>query len=146
MIIRYATLDDVSWIVDRVGEDMFSLLGETDLYDKDYLYEFIPQVIEDGIVLVAERAMEPIGCIAGMLSPILFNPQKVALNEIFWWVAEEHRGSSAGAKLLLAFEQDGIALEVDYINMSIMHNTKLNTDALEKRGYVYKESSYVRRV
>jgi hypothetical protein len=146
LIIRYATLDDVSWIVDRVGEDMFSLLGETDMYDKDYLHEFIPQVIEDGIVLVAERAMEPIGCIAGILSPILFNPHKVSLTEIFWWVAKEHRGSSAGAKLLLAFEQDGIALKVDFINMSIMHNTKLSTGALEKRGYLYKESSYVRRV
>ena len=146
MIIRYATLDDVSWIVGLVAADMQSLMGESDLYDLDYLQTFVPYLIEDGVVLVAEKEGIPVGCIAGILTPILFNPHKTALNEVFWWVAEEHRGSSAGAKLLLAFEQDGIALEVDFINMSIMHNTKLSTGALEKRGYLYKESSYVRRV
>ena len=146
MIIRYATLDDVSWIVELVAADMQSLMGESDLYDLDYLQTFVPYLIEDGVVLVAEKVGSPVGCIAGILAPILFNPHKMALNEVFWWVAEEHRGSSAGAKLLLAFEQDGIALEVDFINMSIMHNTKLSTGALEKRGYLYKESSYVRRV
>ncbi len=144
---RKATIKDINWIVSVLAKDMFSLLGEEELPDYEYLKEtFLPILINTGICIIAEQDNIQIGCIGGLTHPILYNPNKKSLTELFWWVREESRGTSVGAKLLLLFEGAGLDIKVDYINMSIMPNTVLNKDSLIKRGYIHKESSYVRKI
>ena len=144
MKIVQATLEDVDWIVDVVVTDMTTLHGAESMVDVDYLREgFIPYIVEHGLIIVAKDDDTPVGCIGGIVTPALYHPTKKVLTELSWWVREDYRQGSVGARLLATFEASAKNMQADFINMSILPNTGLNTRALEKRGYIHRESSYL---
>lgn len=147
MIIRKATLEDLDFIMSEVADDMFARQGDLDLRDNEYMStKLIPFVITEGVCLIAEKDGELVGSIAGLVVPTLYNPNKTNLAEIWWWVKEKHRSGSVGAKLLFMFEIEAEEKEVDYITMSILPTTQLNTEAFAKRGYEVKEYAYGRKM
>lgn len=60
-----------------------------------------------GVVLVAEKENELIGIIMGMITPMTWLPQHRILHELIYWVDEEHRGSTAGYRLLAQYVKCG---------------------------------------
>lgn len=140
-MIRKAILEDIDWIT-HASYDMCHLLGNTELYNPNYLANtFIPYIIENGIVFVDDKEQ---GVIGGIVTPHMYNPDKKILMELMWWVHEGKRGSSLGYRLLKMFEEEGIKSEVDYIQMSLMESSTVTS--MEKQGYRRKEFALIKEI
>jgi len=146
VLVRGATVHDVPWIMPelRVFAGFYS--DTINLYPKDDLYARarLEEMIDKHLVLVAED-VEPMGFIAGLVTPHFFNPDLQVFAEVFWWVREAYRGSSAGLRLLRAVEAWSVG-KVDLITMSLQAKTPVNPDCLLRRGYELMESSFVKVV
>lgn len=53
-----------------------------------------------GLALVAEKNDEVIGMLLAYKTPFLWDNSKFVMNEIAYWVEPEHRGGTAGYRLL----------------------------------------------
>lgn len=146
------------WLVDRASEKhMDWLIGQLKAFsaiyasklplfgDEDYARNALAVLIKDHLVLVAEKNFEPVGFIAGLVTPHFFNPDIRVLSETFWWVAPEHRRSRAGALLLQKFVQWG-EMNADWITCALEAHSPVNPDALLKRGFVLQERSFLMEV
>lgn len=98
-----------------------------------------------GCFFVATEGAMHLGFVVGALHPQLYNRSIRQLTELFWWVAPEHRRSSAGARLLMAFEAYGRA-HADFIVMTLEAKSPVNPRSLERRGFRLQESSYLLEV
>ena len=58
-----------------------------------------------GIALVSEKNNEPTGMLLAICTPFLWDNTKLVMNEIAYWVEIEHRGSSAGYRLLKKYTE-----------------------------------------
>lgn len=140
-MIRPATLEDVDWLVDIAIKDMFNLLGNPELYNRDYLYTaFVPYLINEGIALVEEGK----GAILGNVGINPFNPKYIVSTELMWWVHEDKRKSPLGYRLLKEFESMSKEVGATTIILSLMPSSPIQS--LEKSGYSRKETAWVKGV
>jgi hypothetical protein len=58
-----------------------------------------------GIALISEKNNEPTGMLLAICTPFLWDNTKLVMNEIAYWVELEHRGSSAGYRLLKKYTE-----------------------------------------
>ena len=58
-----------------------------------------------GIALVSEKNNKPMGMLLAICTPFLWDNTKLVMNEIAYWVEIEHRGSSAGYRLLKKYTE-----------------------------------------
>lgn len=83
-----------------------------------------------GIALVAEKNNELVGMLLAFKAPFLWDSSKYTMNEIAYWVEPEHRGSTAGYRLLKEYVNycDEQVSEGHIINytMSQMNGQDLN--------------------
>lgn len=86
-----------------------------------------------------------VGFITGMLLPHMFNPDIITLVEVFWWVNSSHRRSKAGLKLLNAYVDYG-KQNADWIICTLESHSPVNDKAFIKRGFKYKEKSFLMEV
>lgn len=85
---------------------------------------------------------ERVGFIAGALTDHPFNPRITVLSELFWWVVPQHRGGSAGARLLRRFVAFGQEY-ADWTVMTLEAQSPVNPRSLERMGFRLYESSYL---
>lgn len=141
--IRRATPADIPWLATQLESFDQFFAWERPIFDSAYVLEcFLPKLVDEHVVLLAERGDERLGFIAGLRSPHLFNPAIMTLMELFWWVPEEHRGTRAGLMLLNAFTEHGAAT-ADWVSMSLEHNSPVREETLTRRGYRMKERAYL---
>lgn len=57
-------------------------------------------ILGGGIALVSEKNNQLTGMLLAIHTPFIWDSSKSVMNEIAYWVEEEHRGSSAGYRLL----------------------------------------------
>lgn len=152
MIVRPANLGDVEWITEQMSafdkffdakKTMFN--PQTASYQVAKLIDTASQPNPQAIVAVAEDHDGLAGVIAGVLAPHFFNSDIRTLTEIFWWVSPHRRYTTAGARLLVAFEAWGCE-RADWIIMSVLEQSPLSPMALEDRGYRAKERSLLKEV
>src|SRR5690606_3272349 len=107
--VRRAQASDLDWLVSqlRVFAAQYGTAHSLFPEDPDHAQFVLSSLIEHHLFLIAERGSEPLGFVAGLFTTHPFNPSIRMLVEQFWWVAEEHRGTSAGARLLDAFDREG---------------------------------------
>lgn len=91
---------------------------------------------------VAESGEKVVGFIGGVLLPHNFNPDVTVLQELFWWVDEEHRGTRAGKLLLNAYVEYGRA-NAHMVVMTLEHDSPVNPASLERMGFRVKEHNYM---
>jgi N-acetylglutamate synthase-like GNAT family acetyltransferase len=118
---------------------------EKDL-DVSYLNELGRTLISSQVVLLAEDGGEKKGMIAGLVAPNLYNPKYTVLQELFWWVVEEHRGTSVAIRLFSAFEEKARELKVDAIVMATTSHSPSLPTIYKKRGYVLMEQSFIKEL
>lgn len=141
--VRSARAADLPWLVPQ----LLSFLASIGLPLKPterHVSEGVGRLMDSGVVLVAESdGGELLGTIGGTIGFHVFDPEKLVLAELWWWVAPEHRGSSAGLRLLQAFRERGLE-DVDLVTMSTLETTHPGVgEHLEHMGFVRREQAYV---
>ena len=146
MIIREATVLDLYTMVEE-GKKFLKFIYPEKSIDEGNLYRILNDVILNGVAFVAEKDGKVIGSIGGNILSSLFWPEDIMLHELFWWVNEEHRGSSAALRLMKKFIEYGKGREdVNQIIMSMETISPLSDDAYLKRGFELKEKAFVMEV
>lgn len=144
--IRHASPEDVDWLVARVEElarfyDTKRSLFKSPEHSKTVMLN----IIAEHLVLIAERAGERLGFIAGYIIRHPWNPDLRMLVENFWWTIPEARKSRANVLLLDAFTAWGRRL-VDNIVFNMPVHSPVSERAFDRRGYVLKERAYLLEV
>lgn len=146
-----ARVDDLPWIVGQLEAFTRYFPSKKSLRGPDKFWaDGLRTMIENHVFLIAwriesEKAIAPVGLIAGTLAPHPFNPDLTMLCESFWWVAPEHRGSRAG--LLLLNEWIKIGKEkADWVTIATEAISPVNERCLTRRGFRLFEKSYLLEV
>lgn len=144
--VRKAKISDIDWILKELKAFADSYGTKKSLFGPaEHGKAIIQGLIKNHIFLVAESGEKLVGLISGYVVPHHFNPEIKMLVETFWWVTPEHRGSSAGARLLSAFEDYGKA-NADWISMTLESESSVSDKALLRRGYILKEKTFLMEV
>jgi len=98
-----------------------------DADDAEYVTQMLTSLMAgQGLVLVAEKD-KLIGVLIAGIMPSLWSPKHAMLTEFAYWVEPEHRGGTAGYRLLNKYLERGIKLKEDgrvcHIFMSKMVNS-----------------------
>jgi RimJ/RimL family protein N-acetyltransferase len=145
MEIREATALDTGDIVE-IGIHALEFAMPGNKPDYGHLCEMIHVMLKHGVVLVSVEGDKITGVIAGLVTPNTWFPDQLDLMELFWFVEEKYRGSSAALRLLREFTKRGKALDVKRIVMSSETHSPLSNNAYEKRGYKLIEKTFVMEV
>lgn len=122
-------------------ENKYSLFPKSDEVAADILVG----LIYAHPVFVAQRAGEVVGCIAGINTPHVFNPDLRTLTELFWWVKPKERNSRAGLLLLEALLSWG-RRNSNLIVVSLENISPVKPETLEKRGLRRHETNFILEV
>jgi hypothetical protein len=93
-----------------------------------YIESIITHILAGrGIIFIAEWTDGPIGMLIALKNPNVWDPAILVMNELAYWVNQEHRGSSAGYRLLDAYRQHCQELvntgEIRFFTISKMVNS-----------------------
>ena len=151
MIVRGAVFDDYEaikrFMIDFANANPFKGLHNPH-YNDVYANRLIDKIRKNGVALVAEKDGEIIGMLLAMVQGDIWLPIIKTMREVAWWVDPEHRGSSAGAKLLAEYTKVGDQL-VDNNIISAYTITTLGMGDhlnLQKRGWSPIETNFVKGV
>lgn len=149
IMIRRANGSDAGWIIEQLREFAAFFGTRLPLFPADYdvAYALTNHLIVslEFFVAIDYRTGEGMGFIAGSLGAHPLNPAIRALSEVFWWVAPNRRGSSAGARLLEAFLELGRE-KADWIVMTLEAQSPVDPASLERRGFHLHERSFLLEV
>ena len=102
MIIRKGNKWDFPFIC-----DMLRHYRENTPWDKistcdneEHIRKLLSFMLVNGIILVAEKDDEMIGMLLAIKNTNIWDPNIYVINELAYWVESEHRGSSAGYRLI----------------------------------------------
>ncbi|AFM54649.1 GCN5-related N-acetyltransferase [Celeribacter phage P12053L] len=101
--------------------------------------------MEDVNVLVAETDGEIVGYICCQVIEPLFSSEKVA-SEIAWFVNKEYRKTSAGFRLMSAYEEWAVGRGAKYIGMAYLEEIADLSKVYKKKGYVKAETHYMKEI
>ena len=111
--IRKASPFDIPQIIERLREYRsnmpYGFLSDAD--DEEYVRGMLSQLIAgQGLVLVAERETVIIGILIAGIMPSIWSPKHLMLQEFAYWVDPQHRGGTAGYRLLREYLDEAIRL------------------------------------
>lgn len=138
---------DIDWLIGQLRQFSDFFDSKHKLFpDPDSARVGLKSFIDNHYILIADtEAYGPAGFIAGMLFNHPFNPSIKVLNESFWWVDPEFRGTKAGSILLYEFIQFGKA-NVNWVWMTLETNSPIKDEVLTKRGFILKERNYLMEI
>jgi GNAT superfamily N-acetyltransferase len=105
MKIRQATKYDAKDIIEMLWHyhDSGNIDG-LDVPDESTALKILTMILAgSGIALVAEKSTGLVGMLLAFKAPFLWDNSKYTMNEIAYWVEPEHRGSTAGYRLLAEY-------------------------------------------
>lgn len=145
MIIRDAQPEDFNDL-ERLGRDFAKAAGLPDV-DKDTLDFTLGNLLENGIFKVAVNG-SVIGCAGALVFPQWWNASEIVAQELFWFVDKDHRGTSAGIRLLKALEKSAKEKGAKKLMMICLHDLDGEKVAkmYSKLGYVPQEQTYIRKL
>jgi hypothetical protein len=147
MKIREANKFDINYILDMLrdfrNETPIDLMRECD--NEDYVNSIFNHILLGGGILYIAEKDEPIGMIAGIKNQSIWDPELKFLQELVFWVEPEHRNSSAGYRLIQAYNKKAQEL-VDEDKIKMYTITKMATSPdlnFERFGYRKSEEVWV---
>lgn len=140
MLIRKARKEELDLLL-RWSEQFLKEVFPNRPVDKEHLRLFGTELITRHVVIVADDEGEVKGFIAGLYQPHFLNPNITMLQEIAWWVPEEHRKTGAGWALLKGFS----ALKnTDITSVGLLKQSGVAARHMEKLGYKEFETAWVK--
>jgi GNAT superfamily N-acetyltransferase len=151
MKIRPITPDDLNDIL-RMAHNFHasSHVAESLPFCDQSFTKSIVDMLSDGygMVYVAENDSGLCGMIGVMLNRHWFNNSLLLASDLFWWVDESARGSSAGLKLLNAAEN--WAKECGCYMVVMAHTPTIQPEKVHnlyiRRGYAQQDTYYAKVV
>lgn len=146
MIIRRAERTDLEHLVYLGMRFILATRAYSSLMrpDPERLWVLLSTALDMGTILVAELEGEVVGGIAYVILPNPISGDLTA-DEIAWFVAPEHRGSTVGPRLLVAGENWCAANGATTIKMIAPAGSDVGA-FYERRGYVAVETAYAKQV
>jgi len=149
VVVREGTIFDVPTLL-AAGKMMHE---ESDFasfnWNNEKATRFADRAVSDPdfCVFIVEVDGEPVGMIMGKVSPFFFGDD-LQLHDYLWYVAPEHRGASAGAKLIEAYVEFGKAKGVQQVGIKISTNvtTGKTGKLLEKLNFVHVGGMFKHKV
>ena len=151
MKVRGAHFDDYEaikgFMIDFANANPFTGLHKP-AYNDTYANRLIDRIRKEGLALVAEEDGKIIGMLLALVNGDIWLPEVKTLREIAWWVDPEHRGSSAGGKLLKEYNRIGDAMvENDIITAYTITTIGMGDHLnLQERGWHAIETNFVKGV
>lgn len=113
-MIRHANRFDIPAILDMLRkyrqQTPLDFLKDAD--DAEYVTQMLNELIAGkGVILLAEVDENPIGMMIAAVMPSIWSPKHFILTEFAYWVDPEHRGGTAGYRLLRAYLDEAISLK-----------------------------------
>lgn len=105
-MIRHANKFDIPQIIEMLKQyrDAAPIEILKQANDQDYIERFLTDlIVGSGFILVAEKEDKLIGMLIAGILPNLWNPKVNQCSEIAYWVNPEHRGSTAGYRLIKSY-------------------------------------------
>ena len=107
--IREATPVDIPQLLDMLrkyrDQTPLDFLSEAD--NRTYITQMLCEIMAGrGVVLVAETD-SLVGMLIAGIHPSRWSPSHLLLTELAWWVEPEHRGGTAGHRLLKRYIEAG---------------------------------------
>jgi len=98
-----------------------------------------------GVAFVVEEDNKPVGIIAGIIDHNIWDPGIYVMRELLFWVEPEHRGTTAGYRLIKAYNAAGQKLVDDGRIMMYTMTKMVNSPDLhfDKFGYRKAEEIWV---
>jgi GNAT superfamily N-acetyltransferase len=116
-----------------------------DTYDREYAKNVLLRCEKTGASYIARVEGKPVGMILSMRVAELWQPNIIRLRELAWYVREEYRGTTVGAKLFATYKQHAERMvkegKITGYTMTKLHNS--DNFNYEKRGFKYIESTYL---
>jgi hypothetical protein len=124
-------------------------LGTTRYAEATPNYDDVFQAFEacarSGLSFVAETDVGPVGMILAVDSPLWINSNIRRSTELMWWVDEEYRNSTAGVRLIQAYEKAVEERGIEYTGMTLLSTSSVGLTALlGKRGYSCDETQWTK--
>lgn len=113
-MIRKASRHDIPALLDMLRDyrqaTPLEFLKDAD--DAEYVGQMLLELIAGkGVVFLAEQDGKAIGMMIAAVMPSIWSPKHLVLTEFAYWVSPEHRGGTAGYRLLRAYLDEAIALK-----------------------------------
>ncbi len=149
-MIRRAESSDLGELT-ALGSRFFRASPHSELMavrDSD-IRDGLSNVLESGVVFVAEVGGRLVGLCAGTIMSLWFKQDMPVACEFAWWVDVEHRKGPVGVKLLMAFEAWGVKQGARFICMTDLESGGADSDnsrLFKRLGYRAIERSMVREV
>ena len=148
MNIRLATIDDAV-VLTAMGRDFlqYSEYRNIQVTD-DEITSAIVGVIANEMSFVAEIDGQIVGFILGIIGPMWFVQRVRIAVELSWWVDPQYRNTSAGVRLLKAFENQATNMGVQYIAMSdlVVQGDTPVAKLLGRMGYIVTERMHTKEI
>lgn len=148
MNIREANKFDLPEVVKMLrnfrGQTPIDMMKECN--NEEYVNKMFHHILlGGGVAYIAEKDGTPVGMIAGVKDHNIWDPDLKMLRELMFWVEEEHRGSSAGFKLIKAYNKKAQELvDEDTIKMYTMTKMTSSPDLdFARFGYTKSEEVWV---
>jgi N-acetylglutamate synthase-like GNAT family acetyltransferase len=148
-MIRLANKFDIESIIELLKKyrEVAPLDTMKKANNKEYIEKLITEIIAgSGYVFLAEKNKTIIGMLIAAKFPNIWNPESKQMSELAYWVDPEHRGSTAGYRLIETYIRRSEKLkaegEIDFYTISKMVNSpdlKFN-----KLGFGKLEETWVR--
>lgn len=104
MKIRHATKYDAKDIIEMLWHYHDSGSLDINVADENTAMRILTMILAGaGTALVAEKDNKLVGMLLAFKAPFLWDNSKYTMNEIAYWVEPEHRGSTAGYRLLAEY-------------------------------------------
>jgi len=147
MKVRDASPFDIPQILDMLRQyrkqTPIPFLADAD--NAEYITRMLTELMAGrGVVLVSEDE-ELTGMLIAIISPSLWSPEHLLLTEMAYWVNPYCRGSTAGYRLLAAYQQRGAALKAEKRICNFVISKMSNSPNLQyqKFGFTKVEESWV---
>ena len=112
--------------------------------DETYIMKLLTTILVSGCILISEENNEITGMLLALKTRNIWDPSLYEMNELCYWVEPEHRGSTAGYRLIKAYKTICDELKSQNLILSYTISKMVNSPDLkyEKFGFAKEDEKW----
>jgi GNAT superfamily N-acetyltransferase len=151
VIVRRATVDDFPCYLELAQEFHAAspMHGVVELDEVNYRQFYLDSLANDNIGLwLAEFDGKIIGITGALAYPLYFNPTNLIVQELWWWLTPQARGSGAGKAMFETIIEWAKSKNAKAVFMIALEDDNVNkmTKLYARAGFKPIEHTYIKEV